>query len=70
MIKQRVIFLDVDGELTYSSYKNNETQNIDPEKILLVKEICDRTGAKVVISSSWRMCKNLCDFLINMLTEY
>ena len=25
----KVIFLDVDGELTYSNYKNKETANID-----------------------------------------
>lgn len=50
----KVIFLDVDGELTYSNYQNTKTANIDIEKVKLLKEICDRTGAKVVISSSWR----------------
>ena len=50
----KIIFLDVDGELTYSDYRNEETANIDIEKVKLVKEICDKTGAKVVISSSWR----------------
>lgn len=50
----KIIFLDVDGELTYSNYQNRETANIDIEKVKLVKEICDKTGAKVVISSSWR----------------
>lgn len=49
-----IIFLDVDGELTYSNYKNKETENIDIEKVKLLKEICDATDAKVVISSSWR----------------
>lgn len=50
----KVIFLDVDGELTYSDYTNPETANIDPEKVLILKEICDKTNATVVISSSWR----------------
>lgn len=50
----KVIFLDVDGELTYSDYNNKETENIDIEKVKLLKEICDKTNAKVVISSSWR----------------
>lgn len=50
----KIIFLDVDGELTYCNYRNSETSNIDIEKVKLLKEICDRTGAKVVISSSWR----------------
>lgn len=49
-----VVFLDVDGELTYSNYKNKSTANIDPEKVKLLKEICDCTDAKVVISSSWK----------------
>ena len=50
----KIIFLDCDGELTYSDYENEETANIDIEKVKLLKEICDKTGAKVVISSSWR----------------
>lgn len=50
----KIIFLDVDGELTYSDYDNPETSDIDVEKVKLLKEICDRTNAKVVISSSWR----------------
>lgn len=49
-----IIFLDVDGELTYSDYENEETAHIDIEKVKLLKEICDKTNAKVVISSSWR----------------
>ena len=65
----KIIFLDVDGELTYSNYRNSETENIDPEKVSLVKEICDRTGAKVVISSSWRMCDGIYNFLVKLLTD-
>lgn len=49
-----IVFLDVDGELTYSDYYNEETAHIDIEKVKLLKEICDKTNAKVVISSSWR----------------
>lgn len=49
-----IVFLDVDGELTYSDYDNEETANIDIEKVKLLKEICDKTNARVVISSSWR----------------
>ena len=52
-----IVFLDVDGELTYSDYENSETANIDVEKIKLLKEICDNTNANVVITSSWR-CDN------------
>lgn len=49
-----IIFLDVDGELTYSDYENEETANIDIGKVKLLKEICEKGNAKVVISSSWR----------------
>lgn len=44
----------MDGELTYSNYHNDETANIDIEKVKLLREVCAKTGAKVVISSSWR----------------
>ena len=50
----KIIFLDVDGELTYANYRNRPTANIDIEKVKLLKQICDATNAKVVISSSWR----------------
>lgn len=40
--------------MTYSNYRNSDTANIDIEKVKLLKEICDKTGAKIVISSSWR----------------
>lgn len=49
-----IVFLDVDGELTYSDYENAENANIDVEKVKLLKEICDSVNAKVVIISSWR----------------
>lgn len=46
----KVIFLDFDGVITTeASYSR-----LDLEKMKLVKKICDETGAKIVISSSWR----------------
>jgi hypothetical protein len=65
----KVIFLDVDGELTYSNYDNPETHDIDIEKVKLLKEICDRTGAKVVISSSWRGAKNYTPHIYHVLVD-
>lgn len=47
----KVIFLDFDGVITTLKSK----WRLDDEKIPLVKEICDKTGAKIVISSSWRI---------------
>lgn len=54
----RVIFLDVDGVLAYEAYRNEETANIDLEKVKLLKEICTIADASVVISSSWRGTPN------------
>lgn len=50
----RVIFLDIDGELTYTGYRNEETHNIDPKKVALLKEIVEATDTKIVLSSSWK----------------
>lgn len=47
---KKCIFLDFDGVIT--TLKSN--WNLDNEKMELVKRICDETGAKIVISSSWR----------------
>lgn len=46
----KIIFLDFDGVIT--TLKSNWC--LDVEKMMLVKRICDETGAKIVISSSWR----------------
>ena len=64
-----IIFLDVDGELTYSDYENEETANIDIEKVKLLKEICDKTDAKVVISSSWRGSDSYTPRIYYILTD-
>ena len=70
----RIVFLDVDGPLTYSEYENEETAGIDPEKVKLLKEICDKTDAKVVIISSWRGGRDytprIYHVLIDVLTKY
>lgn len=54
----KVIFLDIDGVLNSRSYdqKRDWTKQtaIDESRLPLVKEIVDRTGALIVLSSSWR----------------
>lgn len=47
---KKCIFLDFDGVVT--TLKSNWT--LDKKKMEMVKRICDETGAKIVISSSWR----------------
>lgn len=58
----KVIFLDVDGVLNSNDYieytsKNNVKgilEEIDPKKIDMLKQVLNITGAKIVVSSSWR----------------
>lgn len=46
----KIIFLDFDGVITIPP-----KWYIRPEKIKWIKKIVDETGAKIVVSSSWRM---------------
>lgn len=64
MMHETVLFLDIDGVL--NNFSNRETflpidssgnrleTRLSKDAINLVNHICDETGAKVVISSSWR----------------
>lgn len=62
----KVIFLDIDGVLNYDNwYVSNEYQklqwnednelDIDPACAERINNICKETGAKIVISSDWRI---------------
>ena len=60
----KIIFLDIDGVLNsfatfrdiYNEYNLTGIRRvaIDLDKVLLLKEIVDNTGALIVLSSSWR----------------
>lgn len=54
----RVIFLDFDGVLNSAVYDRTRdlTKNtsIDETRLPLLKQIVDRTNAKIVLSTSWR----------------
>lgn len=52
----KVIFLDVDGVLTHEDYLNGVEEDLDREKITLLKQIVEQTNAKIVLSSTWRKC--------------
>lgn len=68
----RVVFLDFDFVLNTMPYLAkvqahlygsaefpDEGAMLDPEKVLLVQEICRRTGAVVVLSTAWRTSDSL-----------
>ena len=60
----KVIFLDIDGVLNYTQWYvddrnpgnlNGEEGDLDPLCVNRIINICNKTGAKVVISSDWRI---------------
>lgn len=80
---RKIIFLDVDGVLNseedYLSASSEELSRMSCEvfnrPLKLLKQIIDKTGAEVVISSSWRMTlfrgtAVLYNKLINKLDEF
>ncbi|MDE6373346.1 MAG: hypothetical protein K2L72_02510 [Clostridia bacterium] len=54
----KVIFLDIDGVLNSRAYDKrrdwNKQTDVDETRLPLVKSIVDQTGAKIVLSSTWR----------------
>ena len=53
----KVIFIDIDGVLNSSVYDRQRSEkdgNIDKTRLTLIKGLVDKTGAKIVLSSSWR----------------
>ena len=55
----KYIFLDIDGVLNskdwfeQNKYVKGHTE-INPDKVKLLKEIINNTGAKIILSSTWR----------------
>lgn len=47
----KIIFLDFDGVIT--TYQSK--WKIDMNKIKIINDICDKTDAKIVVTSSWRI---------------
>lgn len=61
----KVLFLDIDGvvlsgEELWGSHNN---RYLPPHKMALVKEVCDRSGAIIVVSSTWRYSDETADML-------
>ena len=73
----KVIFLDVDGVLNSDEYFNKIKNlnidgiqsEIDVEKIKMLNMAINETGAKIVLTSSWRYTRNAQE-LKKLLSEY
>ena len=73
----KVIFLDIDGVLNSDEYLNKIKKldlqgierDIDVEKVKLLKRAIEETGARVVLSSSWRYTRNA-RYLKELLADY
>jgi hypothetical protein len=68
----KIIFLDIDGVLNNNSSiqqdKDFPVRHLDHDACLVLKEIVEKTKAKVVISSTWRFIYY--DFLVKHLATY
>jgi hypothetical protein len=52
----KVIFLDIDGVLNSEEFlKNNPNQAINRNGVSILKNIVNKTGAVIVMSSGWRL---------------
>lgn len=54
----KIIFLDIDGVLNSRQYdltRGEGDGNIDQSRLPLLKQLTDRTGAKIVLTSTWRI---------------
>ena len=53
----KVIFLDIDGVLNSAQYdaeRGEQDGNIDVTRLELLREITEKSGAKIVLTSTWR----------------
>jgi len=50
----KIIFLDIDGVIATLDYTKNGIWDLNPKCQKLLGEILEKTGAKIVLSSSWR----------------
>lgn len=78
----KIIFLDIDGVLNSDKYDKvrdwNKMSFIDESRLALLKQIVDKTGAAIVLISTWRKHwdknKSLCDssglYICEMFEKY
>jgi hypothetical protein len=67
----KFLFLDVDGVLnTDSQLLENSIIFIDDEKVKILKYIIDKTDAKIILSSDWRINNETLCFVTKALDKY
>lgn len=75
----KVVFLDVDGVLNSMEWATKVMNEqgvdvfyrdmLDPDAIACLKKIVDETGARIVVSSTWRLIRKAMDALRLQLSE-
>jgi hypothetical protein len=52
----KVLFLDIDGVVLSGQdlWNTGNNRYLPPEKIALIAEVCEKAGAVIVVSSTWR----------------
>ena len=66
---KKVIFLDIDGILN-SSRTLYEDISLEDDLILNLKELVNKTGAKIILSSSWRLSTEAVSTLMDKLDKF
>lgn len=73
----KIIFLDIDGVLNSEEYVRSERFknkggliDIDSEAVKILDRILDETGAKIVLSSTWRLDKGSRDKVRSDVGEF
>lgn len=60
-----VLFLDMDGVVLNGRelWRTKNNRYIPPEKVALIRSVCERTGCVIVVSSTWRYSDETADLL-------
>lgn len=66
---KKVIFLDIDGVLN-SSRTLHEDISLEDDLILNLKELVNKTKAKIILSSSWRLSTEAVATLMDKLDKF
>ncbi len=68
----KILFLDIDGVVNCDKtvQTHGSWLGIDPYMSLLVNRICEATGAKVVLSSTWRLDESSRDEVRNRVINF